>query len=140
MPPRAQASPLAKSAATGAGECGCAAPAACTRWAPHQPAAPAHAARRRWHYDHGSLTGLCSAVYLDARGAQVACPDKRAGLYIRDRGGRTAQVSIPPDHIAFQVGEAMQASGRAVAKGGRPGRAPRRPKASACLIITCTPA
>eukprot|EP01116_Phalansterium_solitarium_P020949 TRINITY_DN6359_c0_g3_i1.p1 TRINITY_DN6359_c0_g3~~TRINITY_DN6359_c0_g3_i1.p1 ORF type:complete len:267 (-),score=63.14 TRINITY_DN6359_c0_g3_i1:347-1147(-) len=38
-----------------------------------------------WHNDHGSLTGLTSALYVDAQGHQVACPDPSAGLYIRSR-------------------------------------------------------
>ena len=33
---------------------------------------------------HGSLTGLCSAMYLD-RGREVACPDPHAGLHVRVR-------------------------------------------------------
>ena len=43
-----------------------------------------------WHTDHGSLTGLTSAMYLDARGgAEVACPDPEAGLFIRTRTGES---------------------------------------------------
>ena len=40
-----------------------------------------------WHYDNGSLTGLTSAMYLDAAGQPAACPDPQAGLHIRDRSG-----------------------------------------------------
>ncbi|GFH32487.1 DIOX_N domain-containing protein, partial [Haematococcus lacustris] len=36
------------------------------------------------------------------------CPDPAAGLYIRNRRGQVVQVAIPADHIAFQVGEALQ--------------------------------
>ena len=40
------------------------------------------------HRDHGSLTGLCSAMFLDADGSEVANPDPdHAGLWIRDREG-----------------------------------------------------
>ncbi|KAJ9530925.1 hypothetical protein QJQ45_028778 [Haematococcus lacustris] len=60
-----------------------------------------------WHTDHGSLTGLTSAMFM--RGPHVvACPDPAAGLYIRNRRGQVVQVAIPADHIAFQVGEALQ--------------------------------
>ena len=61
-----------------------------------------------WHTDHGSLTGLTSAMYM--RGDEVVpSPDPQAGLYIRARqGGEVTQVRIAADHIAFQMGEAMQ--------------------------------
>eukprot|EP00898_Chlorokybus_atmophyticus_P004054 jgi/Chlat1/464/Chrsp103S01080 len=60
-----------------------------------------------WHMDHGSLTGLTSAMYI-CGDEEVTCPDPRAGLYIRTRGGSVVKGAIPSDHIAFQVGEAMQ--------------------------------
>ncbi|GFH11399.1 DIOX_N domain-containing protein [Haematococcus lacustris] len=51
--------------------------------------------------------GLTSAMFM--RGPHVvACPDPAAGLYIRNRRGQVVQVAIPADHIAFQVGEALQ--------------------------------
>lgn len=61
-----------------------------------------------WHNDHGSLTALTSAIYFDADGKQVPCPDANAGLYIRSRHGETVRVSVPADCIAFQIGEASQ--------------------------------
>lgn len=62
-----------------------------------------------WHLDHGSLTGLTSAMFLDAALGDVgAPPDPQAGLYARTRAGEVVKVSIPVDHIAYQVGEAMQ--------------------------------
>ena len=42
-------------------------------------------------------------------GQEVPCPDRAAGLYVRDQHGRVVQVRVPADHIAFQMGEAMQA-------------------------------
>ncbi|PNW86984.1 hypothetical protein CHLRE_02g104100v5 [Chlamydomonas reinhardtii] len=60
------------------------------------------------HTDHGSLTGLTSAMYLDASGHEVPNPDPAAGLYIRDRSGHMVRAGIPADCIAFQVGEALQ--------------------------------
>lgn len=40
---------------------------------------------------------------------QVACPDPGAGLYIRNRQGRFQKIAIPPDALAFQLGETSQA-------------------------------
>lgn len=41
-------------------------------------------------------------------GHQVPNPDPASGLHIRDRSGRLVKVNIPADHIAYQMGEAMQ--------------------------------
>ena len=50
---------------------------------------------------------------------QVPCPDPSAGLYIRNRQGIFQKVSIPPDALAFQMGEASQvcSGSRAVCPG-----------------------
>lgn len=61
-----------------------------------------------WHNDHGSLTGLVSAIYTDDNGNQVPCPDPTAGLYVRNRRSELVKVNIPPDHLAFQIGETAQ--------------------------------
>lgn len=77
------------------------------------------------HLDHGCLTGLTSAMFVDeseqrpadalanASGAmdpwsEIACPDPKAGLYIHSRSGQVAKVSIPRDCLAFQTGEALE--------------------------------
>lgn len=80
------------------------------------------------HLDHGCLTGLTSAMFIDesrsppaipmsySRHSQYldplkeleASPDPEAGLYIQSRSGQTVQVKIPRDCIAFQTGEALQ--------------------------------
>jgi len=81
------------------------------------------------HLDHGCLTGLTSAMFVDeaqsspatARFEEAvlpptlaplaeldASPDPAAGLYIKSRGGETVQVRIPRDCIAFQTGEALE--------------------------------
>ncbi len=80
------------------------------------------------HLDHGCLTGLTSAMFVDEqRSAPVApkfeaavppvlapleelpaSPDPAAGLYIHSRTGQTVQVKIPRDCIAFQTGEALE--------------------------------
>lgn len=61
-----------------------------------------------WHNDHGSLTGLTSAMYLDADGNEVAISDPDAGLFIRNRQSELIKGVIPPDHIGFQIGESAQ--------------------------------
>ena len=38
-----------------------------------------------WHNDHGSLTGLCSAMFFNEKGEEVPNPDPNSGLYIRSR-------------------------------------------------------
>lgn len=60
------------------------------------------------HLDHGSLTGLTSAIYLTQDGKEVPCPDPNAGLYILPRGGGTFKALIPKDCLAFQLGETAQ--------------------------------
>ncbi|RDW73056.1 clavaminate synthase-like protein [Coleophoma cylindrospora] len=102
------------------------------------------------HLDHGCLTGLTSAMfinetrqppvipmsysyqpqYLPALQELASSPDPEAGLYIQSRSGETVQVKIPRDCIAFQTGEALQriTRGRFKAvphfvKGVRPGKA-----------------
>ena len=61
-----------------------------------------------WHNDHGSLTGLLPAIYLDSNGKIVDCPDSKAGLYCKSRNGVVVHAKIPENAIAFQVGETAQ--------------------------------
>ena len=70
-----------------------------------------------WHVDHSLLTVLCPAAYLSAgTGEEVACPDGRAGLWVRARGGGATprasgpatRVTIPAGALAVQFGEAAQ--------------------------------
>ena len=77
------------------------------------------------HLDHGCLTGLTSAMFVDeatvdakpnAAGKSALAPlaeldtspDPEAGLYILSRTGAVVQVKIPRDCIAFQTGEALE--------------------------------
>ena len=80
------------------------------------------------HVDHGCLTGLTSAMYVDeaaqapqpSRGSKEndtspaplaelpKSPDPSAGLYIHSRTGEVTQVRIPRDCLAFQTGEALE--------------------------------
>jgi isopenicillin N synthase-like dioxygenase len=73
-----------------------------------------------WHNDHGSLTGLVSAMFIDSEGYVVANSDPTAGdlifvifsvllgLYCRNRKSHLVKVSIPENHLAFQIGETAQ--------------------------------
>lgn len=82
------------------------------------------------HLDHGCLTGLTSAMFVDEGifdptdhkvdpslpqekrlqplDELPTSPDPAAGLYIKSRTGETVQVKIPRDCIAFQTGEALE--------------------------------
>lgn len=40
-------------------------------------------------------------------GKPVPTPDPQAGLYICNRAGQVVQASIPPNHIAFQLGQVL---------------------------------
>ncbi|KAH0363489.1 Clavaminate synthase-like protein, partial [Aureobasidium melanogenum] len=74
------------------------------------------------HLDHGCLTGLTSAMFVDEaanppriESAQVSPlpelsspPDPAAGLYIHSRSGKVTKVNIPKDCLAFQTGEALE--------------------------------
>ncbi|KAG9242601.1 hypothetical protein BJ878DRAFT_569191 [Calycina marina] len=80
------------------------------------------------HLDHGCLTGLTSAMfvneskqvptipvsyayaskYLPLLGELATSPDPTAGLYVESRSGEKVQVKIPRDCIAFQTGEALE--------------------------------
>ncbi|GMF68929.1 unnamed protein product [Aspergillus oryzae] len=70
------------------------------------------------HLDHGCLTGLTSAMFVDevasppGQGGELvelgASPDPKAGLYIQSRTGKVVKVNIPRDCLAFQTGEALQ--------------------------------
>ncbi len=80
------------------------------------------------HLDHGCLTGLTSAMfinetrqipaipvsygyrpkYLPTLEELDSSPDPTAGLYIKSRSGETIQIMIPRDCIAFQTGEALE--------------------------------
>jgi isopenicillin N synthase-like dioxygenase len=57
-----------------------------------------------WHFDHGVLTALISAMYF--KNGKVI--DHDSGLTIRDRLGQDHQVTLPKNSIAFQIGEALQ--------------------------------
>ncbi|KAF2097338.1 Clavaminate synthase-like protein [Rhizodiscina lignyota] len=78
------------------------------------------------HLDDGCLTALTSALYIDESGPLPPImtsngtpelknlntlstpPDPQAGLYIASRTSSIVKVSIPPDCLAFQTGEALE--------------------------------
>jgi isopenicillin N synthase-like dioxygenase len=69
------------------------------------------------HLDHGCLTGLTSAMFLDEASSSPTAheltelptsPDPKSGLYIRSRANETYKVAIPRDCLAFQTGEALE--------------------------------
>jgi len=62
-----------------------------------------------WHNDHGSLSGLIPALYLDKDGEQLISPaDDKSGLYIQARNGSIHHVVLPNNSIGFQIGETSQ--------------------------------
>jgi len=61
-----------------------------------------------WHNDHGSLTGLLPAMYINAEGNEVPNPDPKSGLYIRSRSNQIYKAGAPADHLIFQIGETAQ--------------------------------
>ena len=78
------------------------------------------------HVDHGCLTGLTSALYIDESGNPPlpniqdgniftppipflpSPPSTSTGLYVHSRTSRITKVTIPPDSLAFQTGEALE--------------------------------
>lgn len=79
------------------------------------------------HIDHGCLTGLTSALYIDEEAnpplpsrtdleasalpplsSLSSAPSDTAGLYIQSRISKVTKVNIPPSCLGFQTGEALQ--------------------------------
>ncbi|EPS42551.1 hypothetical protein H072_3468 [Dactylellina haptotyla CBS 200.50] len=72
------------------------------------------------HLDHGCLTGLTSAMFVDEKahppslneGVELeelpTSPDPEAGLYIKNRNDQIVKVGIPRSCLAFQTGEALE--------------------------------
>lgn len=79
------------------------------------------------HIDHGCLTGLTSALYVDENinppllldttstpkfppplPYLSSPPTPSSGLYVHSRTSSIAKVTIPSDCLAFQTGEALQ--------------------------------
>ncbi|KAF3913811.1 hypothetical protein ABW21_db0201183 [Orbilia brochopaga] len=74
------------------------------------------------HLDHGCLTGLTSAMFVDEAAHPPSfsktgsvdlpelpvSPDPEAGLYIKNRKDEIVKVGIPRSCLAFQTGEALE--------------------------------
>jgi len=67
-----------------------------------------------WHNDHGSLTGLTPAMYLDEAGHEVDPGQLQqaavgSGLFVLSRSGELVQVvGVPADRLIFQIGETAE--------------------------------
>lgn len=64
-----------------------------------------------WHNDHGSLTGLCSAMYLDENYKEIdpaTLEDNESGLFAMNRNYEQVRIKIPKHSLAFQIGESAQ--------------------------------
>ena len=63
----------------------------------------------KWHKDHGSLTGLTRAMFIDEiTRKEVENPDPNCGLWVRTSQGIDVKIIIPEDCLAFQIGETSQ--------------------------------
>jgi isopenicillin N synthase-like dioxygenase len=62
-----------------------------------------------WHNDHGSLTGLVSANYLNEDGSEAKdLKLTKTGLFVQNRKGEIVRITYGPDDLAFQLGESLQ--------------------------------
>jgi len=63
-----------------------------------------------WHNDHGSITGLTSAMYFDKNNNIVNDKLKleKTGLWAQTRTGEKVKVTYGMNDIAYQIGEAYQ--------------------------------
>ncbi|BGP37355.1 hypothetical protein JCM10450v2_001262 [Rhodotorula kratochvilovae] len=71
------------------------------------------------HIDHSLLTVLCPSLYLFHPTAAssssapldplvIPAPSRSTGLFIKTRGGKVVQASIPEDCVALQTGETVE--------------------------------
>lgn len=61
-----------------------------------------------WHNDHGALTALTSAMYIDKTGKEIKFKETKGGLFAKNRFSEVSKISIPPEMLAFQLGESAQ--------------------------------
>jgi hypothetical protein len=57
-----------------------------------------------WHNDHGALTALTSAMYLDPSGNEVDVAATNGGLFAKNRFAEMSKIGIPKTMLAFQLG------------------------------------
>lgn len=60
-----------------------------------------------WHLDHGGLTILTKAVYLDEYYNEIE-EQEDSGLYIKDRNSNIHHSKIPENAVLCQIGEILQ--------------------------------
>ena len=60
-----------------------------------------------WHLDHGCLTMLTSAIFLDENKVETIKPND-CGLLIKDQCGNTVYGNIPSNALLCQAGETLQ--------------------------------
>lgn len=61
-----------------------------------------------WHNDHGSLTALTSALYVDEHDEEIKFIPQEGGLYAKNRSDNKKRIAIPANMLAFQLGESTQ--------------------------------
>ena len=62
-----------------------------------------------WHNDHGSLTGLVSANYLNEDGSEAKdLKLTKTGLFVQNRKGDIVRCAYGPEDLAFHLGENLQ--------------------------------
>lgn len=63
-----------------------------------------------WHNDHGSFTGLASALYFDRQGNVLNdnLKLKKTGLWAQNRQGEYVKVTYGKNDVAYQIGETYQ--------------------------------
>lgn len=57
-----------------------------------------------WHNDHGALTALTSAMFINESGDIVESPPSSGGLYAKNRDNKEVRIKIPANMLAFQLG------------------------------------
>lgn len=57
-----------------------------------------------WHNDHGAITALTPAMYVDSNGNETSIKTNSGGLFAKNRFGEMTKVTIPPKMLAFQLG------------------------------------
>lgn len=61
-----------------------------------------------FHTHKFQIPGICGAMYLDKYHSAVPTPDPGAGLYVISPTKTETKIHIPPDGLAFQLGQTAQ--------------------------------
>ncbi|CAJ1356301.1 unnamed protein product [Effrenium voratum] len=87
----------------------CPSPTSCRSWVSRP--SPATSNWCGWHNDNSVITGLVPALWLyedTGEEAPASAVSGSGGLYIQGRDRSVIRVSLPPDCLGFQIGEASQ--------------------------------